>query len=123
MDRIEISGLRVFGHHGVFPEERQRGQDFVVDLQVECDLSAAAASDDLADTVDYDALSRRVAEEVAGTQFLLIEALAGHLVELVLAEPGVNAVELRVSKPQVAMSLELDAVAVVMRRRRTATEG
>lgn len=118
MDRIEISRLRVFGHHGVFGEERQRGQDFVVDLTVECDLSAAAASDDIADTVDYDTLARRVAEEVAGTRFALIEALAAHLAGVALADPRVSAVEVRVAKPDVAIPVELDAVAVSLRRQR-----
>lgn len=118
MDRIEISGLTVFGHHGVFPEEQQRGQEFVIDLVLECDLSAAASSDDLADTVDYDALARRVGEEVAETRFCLIEALAERLAGLALEQPRVSAVEVRVAKPQVAIPVELDAVAVVVRRQR-----
>lgn len=116
MDRIEISGLHVFGHHGVFPEERQRGQLFAIDLVLECDLTAAASSDALADTVDYHALARRAAEEVAGTRFTLIEALASHLADLALREARVTAVEVRVAKPEVAIPLELDAVAVVIRR-------
>lgn len=119
MDCIEISGLRVFGHHGVFPEERAQGQVFAIDVALECDLAAAAASDDLADTVDYDMLARRVADEVAGTQFTLIEALAGHLADLALSEPRVAAVEVRVAKPDVAIPLELREVAVVVRRERT----
>lgn len=116
MDRIEISGLQVFGHHGVFPEERQRGQMFAIDLVLECDLTAAASSDELSDTVDYDALARQVAEEVAGTRFTLIEGLASHLADLALREAHVSAVEVRVAKPEVAIPLELDAVAVVIRR-------
>lgn len=116
MDRIEISGLQVFGHHGVFPEERQRGQMFAIDLVLECDLTAAASSDALADTVDYDALARRVAAEVAGTRFTLIEGLASHLADLALGDTRVTAVEVRVAKPEVAIPLELDAVAVVIRR-------
>lgn len=116
MDRIEISGLRVFGHHGVLPEERQGGQMFAIDLVLECDLSGAAASDALADTVDYDTLARRLADEVAGTRFTLIEALASHLADVVLREPRVAAVQVRVAKPEVAIPLELDAVAVFVRR-------
>lgn len=116
MDRIEILGLRAFGRHGVLPEEREVGQRFAVDLVLECDLSPAAASDDLADTVDYDALSRRVVEEVSATRFDLIEALAGHLAGIVLDEPRVAAVEVRVAKPEVRMPV--DDVAVVLRRQR-----
>lgn len=120
MDRIEVSGLRVFGHHGVLPDERRHGQDFLVDLVLECDLSGAATSDDLADTVDYDLLARRVAAEVAGTRFALIEALAAHLAGVALQDSRVRAVEVRVAKPDVGIPLDLDAVAVVMRRERPA---
>lgn len=116
MDRIEISGLRAFGRHGVLPEEREDGQDFLIGLVLECDLSTAADSDDLADTVDYDALSRRIVQEVSATRFDLIEALAGHLADVVLGEPRVTVVEVRVAKPQVRMPVE--AVAVVLRRER-----
>ena len=51
-DRIELRGLRVRGHHGVFGHERRDGQDFVVDITVWMDLAPAAASDDLADTLN-----------------------------------------------------------------------
>ena len=50
-DRIELRGLRVRGHHGIFEHERRDGQDFVVDITVWMDLAPAAASDDLADTL------------------------------------------------------------------------
>ncbi len=56
-DRIELRGLTVRGNHGVFDHERRDGQDFVVDVTVWIDLAAAAASDDLADTLDYGTLA------------------------------------------------------------------
>ena len=65
-DRIELRGLTVRGNHGVFDHERRDGQDFVVDITVWIDLQAAAASDDLADTLDYGALAQRAADIVAG---------------------------------------------------------
>ena len=64
-DRIELRGLAVRGNHGVFDHERRDGQDFVVDVTVWMDLSAAAASDNLADTFDYGALAARAEEIVA----------------------------------------------------------
>jgi 7,8-dihydroneopterin aldolase/epimerase/oxygenase len=120
MDRIEIRGLRVHGHHGVFEEERRRGQPFVVDLVLERDLAGPAASDALGDTVDYGALARRVGEAVAGTRFDLIEALAGHLAALALEAPGVEAVTVRVAKPEAPVDVEVDEVAVVLHRTRAA---
>ena len=57
LDRIELRGLKVRGTHGVFEHEKRDGQDFLVDLVLWTDFTAAAASDDLADTVDYGALA------------------------------------------------------------------
>src|SRR5256885_16064940 len=76
-DRIELRGLTVRGHHGVFDHERRDGQDFVVDITVWIDLATAAASDDLADTLDYGTLAQRAADIVAGPPRQLIEAVAG----------------------------------------------
>lgn len=116
MDRIEISGLTVFAHHGVHQRERQEGQPFVVDVTLDRDLTVPAHSDDLTDTVDYGALAERLADEVRRTRFRLLEALAEHLADLALAEPGVQAVTVRVAKPQVALEAQVDAVAVVLHR-------
>lgn len=116
MDRIEITGLRAFGYHGVLDEEQRRGQIFSVDLTIEHDLSAAATSDDLGDTLDYAALSSRLAEAVANTRFALLEALAAHLAELVLTGSNASAVEVRVAKPDVDLPVDVGEVAVVVRR-------
>lgn len=115
-DRIEIRGLRVVGHHGVLAHERADGQLFVVDADLDVDLSAAAASDDLADTVDYGKLAERLAAEVRGTRFDLIEALAGHLADIAIEDARVAAAQVRVAKPQAPVAADLDEVAVVVRR-------
>ena len=65
-DRIELKGLKVRGHHGVFEHEKRDGQDFLVDLVLWTDFTAAAASDDLADTVDYGALAAFAHDIVSG---------------------------------------------------------
>ena len=117
-DRIQIRGLRVVGHHGVYESERREGQPFSVDLDLEIDLAAAAASDALDDTVHYGQLAERVAEAVATTRFDLIEALAGHIADLARACEGVQAVRVRVAKPQAPLNVEVDEVAVVLRRTR-----
>lgn len=118
MDRIEIVGLRAFGYHGVLPAERRDGQRFVVDVVVERALAPAAASDDVRDTTDYARLAELVAEAVRGTQFALLEALAAHLADLVLAAGDAGAVEVRVAKPDVALPVDVDEVAVRLRRER-----
>jgi 7,8-dihydroneopterin aldolase/epimerase/oxygenase len=118
MDRIEIRGLRARGRHGVFEEERRHGQPFVVDVTLERDLSGPAASDELGETVDYGTLAQQISEAISGTRFDLIEALAGHIADIALTDPSVDAVEVRVAKPEAPISVELAEVAVVLRRER-----
>ncbi|MGH8934348.1 MAG: dihydroneopterin aldolase [Egibacteraceae bacterium] len=117
VDRIEIKGLRAFGRHGVFERERRDGQTFVVDVALEVDLSRAAVSDALADTIDYGLLAERLAQAVSSTRFDLIEALAGHLAGIALEDRRVRAAEVRVAKPEAPLPVTLAEVAVVVRRR------
>jgi 7,8-dihydroneopterin aldolase/epimerase/oxygenase len=115
-DRIELRGLKVRGHHGVFEHERRDGQDFVVDLVVWLDLRAAAASDDLADTVDYGTLAKRAAAIVGGEPRDLVEAVAARIADDVLSDERVRAVEVTLHKPQAPIPLEFADVAVVVYR-------
>ena len=119
MDRIEIKGLRARGRHGVFGAERRHGQTFVVDVTLERDLAAPATSDALGDTVDYGILAQQISAAITATRFDLIEALAGHIADLALADPTVAAVDVRVAKPEVPIDVDLDEVAVVVRRERS----
>jgi dihydroneopterin aldolase len=118
-DRIALRGLQVRGHHGVFDHERRDGQDFVVDVTAWLDLAAAAASDALADTLDYGALARRVAAVVGGPPADLIETVAGRVADEVLTDTRVTAVEVTLHKPQAPIPLEFADVAVVVHRTRT----
>jgi dihydroneopterin aldolase len=123
-DRIELRGLRVRGRHGVFEHERRDGQDFVVDITVWLDLAAAAASDDLADTLDYGALAQRAADIVAGPPRNLIETVAAEIADAVMTGERVEAVEVTVHKPSAPIPLDFADVAVVVRRsRRPLAEG
>ncbi|MYM20862.1 2-amino-4-hydroxy-6-hydroxymethyldihydropteridine diphosphokinase [Brevibacterium sp. 5221] len=115
---IRLTGLRVRGRHGVFDFEKRDGQDFLVDLHVRADTSAAQRSDDLADTVDYGALAERAAAIVAGPPFDLIEALAAAIAEDLLAE--CDDVEVTVHKPQAPIERAFADVSVTVRRRRAA---
>lgn len=117
-DRIALRGLRVRGHHGVFPHERRDGQDFVVDVTVWLDLAPAAASDDLADTLHYGDLAQRVAAIVGGPPADLIETVAGRVADEVLTDARVDAVEVTLHKPQAPIPLEFADVAVVVHRTR-----
>ncbi|MCV7435485.1 dihydroneopterin aldolase [Mycolicibacterium bacteremicum] len=117
-DRIELRGLKVRGHHGVFDHERRDGQDFIIDITVWVDLAAAAATDDLADTVDYGVLATRAAEIVGGPPRNLIETVSAEIAEDVMSDERIHAVEVVVHKPSAPIPLAFDDVAVVARRSR-----
>ena len=118
MDRITVTGLEAFGHHGVLPHEREYGQRFSVDLVLELDLAPAAASDDLHDTIDYGRLSGDVAAIVAGEPVDLIESLAGRIAARCLDDRRVEAVEVTVHKPSAPVPVVAREVAVTLRRTR-----
>jgi 7,8-dihydroneopterin aldolase/epimerase/oxygenase len=117
-DAITLTGLTVRGRHGVFDFERERGQDFVVDVVLELDLAPAAASDDVTDTVHYGELAGRLAEIVAGEPVNLIETLAGRLVTACLADERVSAATVTVHKPQAPIPHTFADVSVTLRRSR-----
>ena len=123
-DRIELRGLRVRGNHGVFEHERRDGQDFLVDLVLWTDFTAAAASDDLADTVDYGALALFARDVVSGAPRDLIETVASQIADGIMdLAPQAHAVEVTLHRPQAPIPAEFADVAVVARRSRVHVDG
>lgn len=119
-DRIELTGIKAKGFHGVFDHERQTGQDFIVDVTLWLDLVGAAAGDDLSETVDYGELAKAVVTEITGPPVNLIETLADRIARTCLETGGVNSVEVRVHKPQAPVPVEFTDVTVTIRRSRSA---
>jgi dihydroneopterin aldolase len=117
--QISLLGLRAFGRHGVLPEERAAGQEFVVDAIVWLDLEPAASTDDLTLTVNYADLAERLAGIVSGEPVNLIETLAGRLVEACLDDARVNEAEVTVHKPSAPIAVPFTDVAVTIRRGRS----
>jgi dihydroneopterin aldolase len=117
-DLIILRGLKARGFHGVYPQERVEGQEFVVDAVLELDLRAAAASDDVADTVHYGELSGRLVDVLTGGPVNLIETLAERLAAVCLADARVAAATVTVHKPQAPIPHEFADVAVTVRRTR-----
>lgn len=121
-DRVELRGLRVLGRHGVLAEEHQRAQPFEVDLDLFLDLSPAASSDRLPDTVDYGAAAGAAAGAIGGAPAGLLEHLAQRVsTEVMEACPGVQGVTvtLRKLRPPVPHSLEHAAVRLTRWRARS----
>ncbi|MGH8958420.1 MAG: dihydroneopterin aldolase [Acidimicrobiia bacterium] len=120
MDRLKLTGIEVFAHHGVLPEEKQIGQKFLVDLDIEVDLGAAGKSDNLTDTIDYGDLAEKVHQLVAGARWNLIEKVAEETANLVLSVPSVRAVAVTVHKPNAPIAVDFADVSVTIDRRRQA---
>lgn len=118
MDRIALTGLRARGRHGVYEAERVQGQEFVVDVVLELDLSGAARSDDVADTVHYGELAGRLVAVVEGEPVNLIETLADRLAAVCLADARVAAATVTVHKPQAPIPYPFTDVAVTLTRSR-----
>jgi 7,8-dihydroneopterin aldolase/epimerase/oxygenase len=118
VDRIRLVGLRARGRHGVYDAERAHGQEFVVDVELELDLTVPSETDDVADTVHYGHLADRMVAIVTGEPVRLIETLAGRLVAACLFDDRVAAASVTVHKPQAPIPHEFADVSVTLRRSR-----
>jgi dihydroneopterin aldolase len=117
-DRITLTGVRVRAHHGVYDFEREQGQEFVIDVSVAVDLSAAASGDDLGATVHYGELAEAVVAAVERDPVDLIETVAERVAAVALAYPAVDEVEVTVHKPEAPISVPFTDVAVTIVRGR-----
>ncbi|GII95653.1 dihydroneopterin aldolase [Sinosporangium siamense] len=118
-DRVSLRGLRVRGRHGVFPAERELGQEFVVDVTLFLDTAPAAAGDDLTKTVHYGELAEKLAAVVAGEPVNLVETLAQRLADTCLSYDLVERAEVSVHKPAAPIPLPFEDVVVTIARSRT----
>lgn len=98
MDIIFIKDLKIECVIGIWDWERATTQTVRVDLEIGTDISKAAASDDIDDTLDYKALSRRLQEVATAGSFGLVEKLAETLAQVVLKEFGADLVKLTLNK-------------------------
>ena len=119
LDEITLTGVRAFGYHGVYPDERRVGQEFVVDATMYVTTArAAAASDDVVDTIHYGEVAERIVALVQGEPVNLLETLAARLADDLLARDGVRMVAITVHKPQAPITVPFADVSVTIRRAR-----
>lgn len=112
--KIVVNGLRAFAYHGCTPQERERGQVFLVDIELEYDATDAVREDELARAVDYDKLAEEVHGIVTGNRYQLIETLAARIGEHIMENTPAVTTLVRVRKPEAPMSCEVGEVAVEM---------
>jgi dihydroneopterin aldolase len=96
---VEVRNLRVFGRHGVYAEERERGQDFRFDVELE--VGERGTSDRLEDAVDYVEVARVVQEVSDARRYALLEALASAVADELERRFSAQRVRVRVRKPEV----------------------
>jgi 7,8-dihydroneopterin aldolase/epimerase/oxygenase len=96
---VEVRDLRVFGRHGVHEEERERGQDFVFDVELE--VGERGTSDRLEDAVDYVEVARIVHDVSEAEQYNLLEALASAVADELERRFAPERIRVRVRKPEV----------------------
>jgi 7,8-dihydroneopterin aldolase/epimerase/oxygenase len=96
---VEVRDLRVFGRHGVHEEERERGQDFVFDVELE--VGERGTSDQLEDAVDYVDVTRIVRDVSDAQRYNLLEALASAVADELERRFAPERIRVRVRKPEV----------------------
>ena len=116
MSTIDVCGIRAVGRHGVLPEEQSRAQPFEIDLRIEVDLTKAAATDCIEDTVDYSLLTEAVARTVELESYRLLERLADRIAGVCLTLPGVKWVDVSVRKLRPPIPVHVASVGVTLRR-------
>jgi dihydroneopterin aldolase/2-amino-4-hydroxy-6-hydroxymethyldihydropteridine diphosphokinase len=118
---IELKGLTVHAHHGVYPEEKERGQRFVVDVLLVPASARAAESDRLEDAVDYGAVADVVTRTATERRYDLVERLAAVIGDTLLARFRLERVRVSVRKPEAPIAQPFDDVIVSVERVRART--
>lgn len=119
MDKISIKGLKLFAYHGVNPEEKENGQNFVIDLDYYVNIARACQMDTLDDTVSYAKVVKTIRRVFTAEKYDLIERAAQVIADAVLDEyDDIFKVEVTLKKPEAPISAEFDYVAVSIMRER-----
>lgn len=116
MDRVILNGIQCRLRVGVSPEERREPQDCLVDVELDCDLSRAAHSDDLRDTVDYSRVFESVQRLCREEDFALLERFAGRLAEEIRDSVHCDSMLIRVQKLHPPLSGSVAFAGIEIRR-------
>ena len=118
--KIVVGGIKFHGFHGLTRIEREIGVRYSVDVEMTCDLRAAAASDSIKDTIDYRAVHHTVVEVGKTSSYHLIETLADRIATAILTTTSASSILVRVRKETPILDGIVDAVSVEIQRDRAA---
>lgn len=117
MDYIKIENLEVYAYHGVFEEEKQKGQKFYINALLETNLKKAGKTDDLSYSTHYGEVCEQIKKSMTGECYDLIERAAEVTVEDILFQfPFIKAVTLEVRKPYAPIPMKFESVSVKLSR-------
>lgn len=119
MDKIIIKNLKLFCYHGVNPEEKEDGQNFVFDIVASVDLSAPCETDNVDDTVSYAKMIKTIRRVSLSQKDDLIERVAQRIIDALFEEyDKIQALKITVKKPEAPMKADFEYVAVEIERER-----
>ena len=119
MDKILIKGLKLFAYHGVNPEEKENGQDFIFDIELYVNMNKACHSDNVEDTVSYAKVVKTVRRVFTAQKYNLLERCAEVTAQAILDEYSeVLRVDLTLKKPQAPVKAEFEYMGVNIVRSR-----
>ena len=118
MDTIRLNNISLFAHHGVSPLERELGQQFFLDIELGTDLSAAARQDELAQSIDYEAVYHVTVASFTTPACRLLEHAAWKVMTALFQQFPAQEITVRIRKPSTPIDGVLDAAEVELSRRR-----
>ena len=117
MDEIRIDELQVKAYHGVYEDEKEKGQNFYVNAVLYTDTRKAGLSDELSDSTDYGRVCALIRAVMLKESYDLIETAAENIAtEILLAFPLIKAVDIEVRKPEAPVPMEFESISVKIHR-------
>lgn len=117
-DKIRLLGLSFYGYHGVSASEQETGRMYEVDCEIEKDLKKAGQTDNLDDTINYEAIYKTIKVSVEEKKYYLLEKLGEEIAEKILDKFDVNQVTLRIRKMNPPIQGHIRAVEIEICRRK-----
>ena len=117
MDKIIVKDLKLFCYHGVNPEEKEEGQNFVFDIEAFLDLGLPCKTDNVDDTVSYAKIIKTVRRVAQSEKNYLLEYVSQRVVDALFEEfPMIEKINLTLKKPEAPIKADFDYVAVQIER-------
>ncbi len=119
MDKIIVKGLKLYCYHGVNPEEKEDGQNFIFDIDAGVDLTAPCMTDNVDDTVSYAKIIKTVRRVAQSEKNDLLERVTQRVADELFSEfPKINSLVITLKKPEAPIKADFDYVAVTIERTR-----